>query len=569
MEGGVSIHMAGGDMDRRLSFAVAVLFIVFVVGCAEGERASVELPQATSEQPAAEPAESVEAEADAKCASVMPVAILGARELECTVGKPCSLDLSASGGSGSYVWDATGLLLGLDFSDGKFSGEPNAFGKTTVRVQASDSTCPSMIASANVTLDVARDVTYSKPVARLVDTSKMPRKVTIEEQKALPIVPLPAEEGEAEGGGDGGDEELFARKIRIELWTADVDESGTDHLVYYRFCGDEGLVRESEYGTDKDGNPVWKHDLPNLCVMGYLPPNVNSESDGDSISEALKYFEQGSHDTFYVDCKLGDEKCDFDDLPFFKLIMSPERLKSAHGEWLLQGIRITKLYYSDGDDLNGKARDEQIYYYNPCFLQTSDQMSAYSIADSAACVVLETFDEDGAGTDDEVYLMFKGIYPIYLETGYTWGGKQGKGMYDGEFGLPYGFAWKDYNDFERGRRDAYGVTYSYCEKSGTKTCGTHSWFVFGDKEKRQFAIEKSEDGKYGGWKLGRVSVYVFRPGKSFANGNDNLKDFYGATYDVNAWIEDDDLRWPASGYKGLNEMKKLPGGFSDKVRISD
>ena len=70
-----------------------------------------------------------------------------------------STSQSASGGSGSYTWTASGLPAGLAIDgSGRISGTPTAAGNYAVTVAVADSTAPSNAASATYALAIAAPI---------------------------------------------------------------------------------------------------------------------------------------------------------------------------------------------------------------------------------------------------------------------------------------------------------------------------------------------------------------------------------------------------------------------------
>src|SRR5699024_2459486 len=66
-----------------------------------------------------------------------------------TVGKHFTLTMHASGGSGSYTWQASGLPVGVTISeDGVISGTPTTPGDSSVTVTATDSNDSSLSGQA-------------------------------------------------------------------------------------------------------------------------------------------------------------------------------------------------------------------------------------------------------------------------------------------------------------------------------------------------------------------------------------------------------------------------------------
>ena len=109
-------------------------------------------------------------------------------------GVAYSASLSASGGSGSYVWSLTGgtLPAGLMLSaSGTISGTPTALGSSTFTVQVADSSTPALTAAAALTLTVVPiavtttslpadpvDVAYKQTLTAAGGTGRYTWKVT-------------------------------------------------------------------------------------------------------------------------------------------------------------------------------------------------------------------------------------------------------------------------------------------------------------------------------------------------------------------------------------------------------
>jgi hypothetical protein len=55
------------------------------------------------------------------------------------VGTAASVTLTATGGTGAYTWNATGLPPGITLTSGKLTGTPTAAGVSTVKATATDS----------------------------------------------------------------------------------------------------------------------------------------------------------------------------------------------------------------------------------------------------------------------------------------------------------------------------------------------------------------------------------------------------------------------------------------------
>jgi hypothetical protein len=78
---------------------------------------------------------------------------------------PYTAALSATGGSGGFVWSAAGLPAGLsiDSVSGTIAGTPGTAGTSTVTVTAADAANPSNSATATFTIAIAASVTIASP----------------------------------------------------------------------------------------------------------------------------------------------------------------------------------------------------------------------------------------------------------------------------------------------------------------------------------------------------------------------------------------------------------------------
>jgi len=250
-------------------------------------------------------------------------------------------------------------------------------------------------------------------------------------------------------------------EVRIHLTTGQLKRSGTDANIYIDFCGDRDCAKRT----------IDSHEL--------------DDPDHDDM-------EKGNMDVFKIEGEWTK-----DELKYFTITTDNARNNAG---WMLEGIKVEYIM-SDGT--------KELAYWNPCvhkFLNGVFDYLQFGPDDVSICSVVKTADVKNAGTDDKIYVIF----PDYDNDVFS-----GKGNYDYKEG-PYftdkfdflaiklGWDIGDYDDFERGDEGRYG-DYSFDKDPFASTDGVPSGVN----------VQKSKDGKKGGWYLSAITVAVFKPAQNF------------------------------------------------------
>ena len=367
-----------------------------------------------------------------------------------------------TGGSGNFYWeDITGALPdGLTF-DG--SGDLGEIGGT-VADTAEPGTYDVIVKVTD--LDCARSVTAD---------------LTITVYEQFVIIDLPEGidfEGEA-GSRESSDEPTVTSEkvtqINVFLTTGKHDHAGTDAIVKINFCSDKHFDN---------------------CI-GAVTLDVDDRDDN----------EKGATNKFTIDTHVGKYRTDY-----FKIWL--KRNGTEHPGWLLEGVKIEQIIKTTFSDGTTTSRKE-LAYHNPCVLKWFiDDGAAIRSGpeDTAICAIVKTGSKDKSGTDDDVNLVFEGIpTDKIVKAGSDISYKDGPMFELDSTELTLNLAWNKWNDHEKGREASYG-DYSF----------DTDFFESTNKNPESVTISKEEDGKYGGWLLGRLRVYIFQPAKAVKYG-DNCK----------------------------------------------
>jgi len=307
-------------------------------------------------------------------------------------------------------------------------------------------------------------------------------------------------------------------KVLVHIKTADWKGAGTDEKIYISFGCDKG----------------WKScRFPDLKLSHER--TVGCEDDCDN-------FERGNTNIFEFDASRDALGLTKEDLKTFVLSMQKKLsywtdIKYA---WLMEGLKIEYIEETIIGDVS-KGERKRLAYWNPCvgrWVYDYHDWDIYGVNDTAVCAVVETSVVDKAGTDDAVWLEFADYNyepsphshnPSYLSVGYDSAEPEvGYAAHfceyhdklymrlalrlarplsligDGQLGSAPR-RWKSmYDNFERGKRTSYGA-YSYDRNYFSST---------GGKPKR-VRVVKQKDGKGGGFRMERLEVFVYQPGKDF------------------------------------------------------
>ncbi len=473
------------------------------------------------------------------------------QKVEAEVGEPYTQDLSASGGSGQFRFEAEALPQGLLLSrSGAISGTPEIAGGdaaviTVIDLESGEDRHCSIDFTIREQIEVSASLLREASRTIWVLTISGTSAGSLYSWSFSQTQHLCGSTSSAVAQGSSCPDLPLHGKT-VYLWRNEGKEVGLEVTA----------TAASAFAAPASALISFEPELP-TPAMGGQPVAANPvgalEVESITVKTMTGVFEHPGTDcditiTFCTDAAMSDcveaqylDNEDLDDFEggntdTFEFPHPPSGMTSEHryfkirqkdancGDhpgWHLRGVKV-KVEYDDGSSYR---------YYNPCIAKWMNKNDTITFGpeDTAVCAKITTGDVSKAGTNDYINLQVTTRSNVDLDdlsfgsdglsTGAPHFDPQWAEDHDLSHHLPLVIEWADYDDCERGDVDWYG---DYIFDSNP----------FSDDPKAR--VKKGSDGENGGWYLSSYDVYIFQPAKLSEPGT-----IFHEDCSFDGWIEEE------------------------------